>query len=138
MKKLKAKATRRTAKKARMEKKVNNTCKESNVGHTCKLCHFGMKVKPPKESNVRFKTRKTSLGSKMYFCSLWNLSIMQLWFVNLFSLWHLDKHCQVGVVLFKLGMLDAYNEEPGGIEKSLVKRLNYLVHPTRMRRAPTC
>ena len=67
MKKLKAKATRRTAKKARMEKKVNNTCKESNVGHTCKLCHFGMKVKPPKESNVRFKTRKTSLGSKMYF-----------------------------------------------------------------------
>ena len=36
MKKLKAKATRRTAKKARMEKKVNKTCKEINMGHTCK------------------------------------------------------------------------------------------------------
>ena len=31
MKKLKAKATRRTAKKARMEKKVNNTYKEINM-----------------------------------------------------------------------------------------------------------
>ena len=67
MKKLKAKATRRTAKKASMEKKVKSTWKENNV-------------------------------SCMQVC---------------LPLWHLDKHCQVGVVLFKLGMLAGDNDEPG-------------------------
>ena len=41
MKKLKAKATRRTAKKASMEKKVKSTWKENNVSACQYIFHFG-------------------------------------------------------------------------------------------------